>query len=245
MANPQGWFTCGDTAPRFKAPALDGSPAYSFDTVAGRHVLLLFFGSAGAEASSQALALVQRSRSLFDDERACFFGVTSDPADAGQGLIRQQLPGIRFFLDYGRRLSAAYRAVEGDVYKPYWLLLDPRLRVLGSYPIAEGEAAMRQLRECLANPFPDDLWAPVLSVPNVLDSDLCKQLIQLYQQHGGEESGFMRDVGGKTVLVSDPAHKRRRDFDIQDRRSQRCPHSRAQNTAKRFIPRARPIVNSR
>jgi predicted 2-oxoglutarate/Fe(II)-dependent dioxygenase YbiX/peroxiredoxin len=216
MANARGWLSPGDTAPWFKAPALGGSPTYSFDTVAGRHVLMLFFGSACPEGAARALALVQESRELFDDDRACFFGVTADREDAGQGRIEQQLPGIRFFLDYGRRLSAAFGALENEVYKPHWLLLDQRLRVLGSYPLAEGEAAIRQLRECMEEPFSGDQWAPVLPVPNVFEPALCRQLIELYEKNGGEESGFMRDIGGKTVLVTDPQHKRRRDFNVEE-----------------------------
>jgi predicted 2-oxoglutarate/Fe(II)-dependent dioxygenase YbiX len=53
-------------------------------------------------------------------------------------------------------------------------------------------------------------------VPNVFESELCKHLIGLYEENGGEESGFMRDVEGKTVLMRDPEHKRRRDFNIED-----------------------------
>src|SRR5688500_3315687 len=98
----------GDHAPWFKAPALSGSQSYAFDTVAGRHVLMLFFGTARDPRAAEALAAVQRHRNLFDDDRACFFGVTIDPEDAAKGRIAQALPGIRFFLDYQGKLSALY-----------------------------------------------------------------------------------------------------------------------------------------
>ncbi len=41
-------------------------------------------------------------------------------------------------------------------------------------------------------------------------------LIDYYDQHGGQESGFMREVDGKTVMVLDPSFKRRRDQEILD-----------------------------
>jgi len=41
-------------------------------------------------------------------------------------------------------------------------------------------------------------------------------LIGLYEQHGGKESGFMRDVDGKTVAIHDHGHKSRKDYTIED-----------------------------
>jgi predicted 2-oxoglutarate/Fe(II)-dependent dioxygenase YbiX/peroxiredoxin len=202
---------CGDPAPWFKAPAVGGRPDYAFDTVAGRHALLLFFDSAARPEVAQALAVVARHRALFDDLDASFFGVTGDVGDATAGRIGQMLPGIRFFLDPERKISAAYRAAA----EPVWVLLDPTLRVLATFPLDQGEQAIESLRtEIAARPL--DSWAPVLMVPNVLPLDLCEQLIAGYEENGGEASGFMREVDGKTVLVVDDQHKQRRDWDIED-----------------------------
>jgi len=205
----------GDAAPWFHAAALDGLPSYAFDTVAGRHVLMLFFGSTRIEAVREALALAQRRRDLFDDERACFFGITIDPEDATQKRIAQSLPGIRYFLDYDGAVSALYGARDGDNYRPHWLLLDPSLRVIGGWRLEEGERALAKLEASLPEAA-DDLWAPVLLVPRVLEPAMCAELIRRYEADGGEESGFMRDVDGKTRLLVDPRHKQRRDWNIDD-----------------------------
>jgi len=203
----------GDHAPWFRAAALSGSANYQFDTVAGRHVLMLFFGSARLDPSAAALATVGRHRALFDDRQACFFGIGVDPDDAAQGRIAQRLPGIRFFLDYDREASALYGAVDGADYRPHWLVLDPALRVIGRFALDEGEQAIALLRERIAA-LPEDQWAPVLCVPGVLEPQLCADLIRRYEENGGEPSGFMREVEGKTVLQVDPAHKQRRDWVI-------------------------------
>jgi predicted 2-oxoglutarate/Fe(II)-dependent dioxygenase YbiX len=104
--------------------------------------------------------------------------------------------------------------------RQFWLVLDPALRVLASVPFAENghEQVFRFLSEL---PRPDrfvgfEVFAPVLVLHSVFEPPLCRQLIGLYESHGGEESGFMRDVGGKTVMIRDPAHKRRRDHTIED-----------------------------
>jgi predicted 2-oxoglutarate/Fe(II)-dependent dioxygenase YbiX/peroxiredoxin len=205
----------GDHAPWFRAAALSGAPNYQFDTVAGRHVLMLFFGSARERPSAEALALAGRNRSLFDDKAACFFGVSVDPEDAARRRIAQSIPGVRFFLDHDREVSARYGAADGGEYRPYWLVLDPQLRVLGTFGIGEGEQAIALLRARIAAP-PQDLWAPVLRVADVLEPALCADLIRRYEADGGAPSGFMREVGGKTVLQVDPAHKQRRDWMIDD-----------------------------
>jgi predicted 2-oxoglutarate/Fe(II)-dependent dioxygenase YbiX/peroxiredoxin len=206
----------GEPAPWFRAEAIGGSPSYTFHTVAGRHVLMLFFGTAQEPEAAAALALVQRHRSLFDDDKACFFGITCDPADAGEARVAQSLPGIRFFLDSGGEISRLYGATAGDgAYRPFWLLLDPALRSLALLPLARGAEAMAALAAAAGQPL-GDAWAPVLSVPNVLEPDLCRRLIALYQEKGGEPSGFMREVEGKTVLLTDPDHKLRRDCQVED-----------------------------
>ncbi|MGZ8312592.1 MAG: 2OG-Fe(II) oxygenase [Allosphingosinicella sp.] len=208
----------GDHAPWFTAAALSGSPTYAFDTVAGRCVLMLFHGSAKPADCRKALELVTANRRLFDDLAACFFGVTIDPGDASASRIAQQLPGIRFFLDHDGAVSRLYGALGADnEYRPHWLVLDPGLRVLGRFAIDQGEQALRLLRASAAGTGSEtSTWAPVLLVPNVFEGELCRRLVALYDAHGGEDSGFMREVDGKTVMLLDPKHKRRRDHLIED-----------------------------
>jgi predicted 2-oxoglutarate/Fe(II)-dependent dioxygenase YbiX/peroxiredoxin len=208
-----GW---GEPAPWFRAQALDGNPHYAFDTVAGRHVLMLFLGNARHPLSVNALAVVQEHRQLFDDVSACFFGVTTDRQDATGRTIAQLIPGIRFFLDYDGAVSDLYGARSGAEYHPHWLLLDPALRVLGRFPVDRGKEAVATLRSEISKAAPEQEFAPVLIVPRVFEPDFCARLIEAYASDGGQDSGFMRDVGGKTVLVHDHAHKRRRDAEIAD-----------------------------
>lgn len=207
----------GDAAPWFRAPAFQGSPTYAFDTAAGRPALLLFFGSAKTKPSVKALALVQANRALFDDVHTCFFGITCDPGDAAERRIAQQIPGIRFFLDFERKISRLYGAVpdaESAAYLPHWLLLDRALRVVERFDIEAGEQAIAALAAEAGRAPPDQ--APVVTVPRVFEPALCRELIALYEKDGGAESGFMREVDGKTVLMTDPGHKQRRDYEIED-----------------------------
>src|SRR5690349_7390709 len=148
---------------------------------------MLFFGSAANAAAQGALAALQTQRNLFDDRKTAFFGVTIDPSDAAENRISPQLPGIRFFLDHDRRVSQAFGAADAapsPAYRGHWLLLDRTLRVRGRFPLSEGPAALDAFaRLAIASPLPD--WAPVVAVPDVLEPQLCRRLIDLYEADGG------------------------------------------------------------
>jgi predicted 2-oxoglutarate/Fe(II)-dependent dioxygenase YbiX/peroxiredoxin len=219
----------GEPAPWFTA-ASSASLAFSFDTVAGRYVVLAFLGSSTLDESRRALEAVLANRALFTDEKLSFFGVTADARDRDAGRCRQMLPGIRYFWDTDLAVARRYGAVDADAvpgaagiaYRAHWLVLDPFLRVLAAFPFdAEGrhvEKVMALLREL---PPVDlhagaELTAPVLILPRVLEPELCRRLIRYYEAHGGQESGFMRDVDGRTVAIADHAHKRRSDCLIAD-----------------------------
>jgi peroxiredoxin/predicted 2-oxoglutarate/Fe(II)-dependent dioxygenase YbiX len=218
----------GDPAPWFHADSTS-NPRYAFDTAAGRYIVLCFLGSAGDPSAVAALQAVAANRKQFDDQRACFFGVTVDAADRETGRLRESLPGIRFFWDFDRAICKAYgatpREADGSGNVPvrrFWVVLDPTLRVLKIFPFrpdGSDRAAVFAYLEDLPGPemFAGlNLQAPVLFLPNVFEPELCHKLIELYKANGGQESGFMREAAGKTIAVTDASHKRRRDYNIEE-----------------------------
>jgi len=217
----------GDPAPWFRQ-ASTSNPRYNFDTAAGRYIVLCFYGSAAGEPGTGALRLIASQRQRFDDTNIAFFGVSNDPVDMNEGRVREALPGIRFFWDFDGSVSRLYGAVplEGEegpaIVRPIWFVLDPLLRVLAAIPFQHNGADREQLVDVLDRLPPvsrfagADLQVPVLMLPNVFERELCNQLIAMYEADGGRESGFMREVDGKTVSVHDYGHKRRRDYDITD-----------------------------
>jgi len=217
-------LTVGDPAPWFRqrSPA---NPSYIFDLAAGRYILLCFFGSAGDAAGRAAVDAVLAQGERFDDRRLAFFGVSTDPADEQEQRVAERIPGIRYFWDFDRGVSRMYGASPKDnseAYRRTWFLLDPTLRVIAAIPFAADGSDRASVFALLDKLPPPALYAgfavqaPVLILPNVFEWGLCRKLIELYEQHGGRESGFMREVDGKTVLRTDPAHKRRKDTIIAD-----------------------------
>lgn len=225
----------GEPIEWFHAASLNGPADYSIDIAGGRPVLMLFFGSAAHPVAAEALAKVRARRPLFDDVRASFYGVTVDPGDAAEQRIALELPGIRYFLDYDRAVSRRFFAAgDQGQYMPFWLLLDRTLRVVAEFPIREGDAALAALEALATAPAMPD-WAPVLMVPNVLEPEFCRTLIDLYDADGGHESGVMREVEGRTKLVLDAAFKVRRDFLVPD-------GPLAQQLLARLVRRLTPMV---
>jgi predicted 2-oxoglutarate/Fe(II)-dependent dioxygenase YbiX/peroxiredoxin len=207
----------GEPAPLFSAPT-DGIAAYSLDVVAGRHVVLMAFGSLDLDACAKAHAEVLARRGLFDDRRALFFGITADRADRIDRGLRNAAPGLRYFDDFDLRVMRLYGLVRGDSLQPAVFLLDPMLRVIAAEPVEATGAVLDQLEAALAaeTAATDAGFAPVLEIPRVFEPTFCAELIAYYRNSQSEESGFAVEADGRTVNRADPRFKRRRDVTIQD-----------------------------
>ncbi len=221
-------FVIGDPAPLFAAPTHTTHP-FQFGAAAGRLVIVSFMGQARHPDHSSLHTELARLRTVFDDERFCFFGVSMDPADFAPGGLVEDLPGIRWFNDASGEVSRLYGALretdaQASDYQPFSLLLDQRLRVLAQLPLRDGgleNHLARLLSAGLALPAfdaaaPAARQAPALMVPRVFEPGFCAQLVRYYRGAGAEDSGFMRDQDGKTVGVYDYTTKRRLDCGIDD-----------------------------
>ena len=219
----------GDPSPWFHARTIH-NPRFAFDTVGGRYIVLCFLGSVAAPRSRTALgAVLSRSR-FFNDETASFFGVSVDPSDETENRLTHRIPGYRFFLDFDKALSRLFGAAPKEPtsvagvaeMRNLWVVLDPMLRVSAVIPFTEDKSDIPALLAYLdALPPPSrfigfPVQAPILVLPNVFEPEFCSELIARYERNGGEESGFVREANGKTILVHDHSHKRRKDYLIED-----------------------------
>ncbi|MGH6966776.1 MAG: 2OG-Fe(II) oxygenase, partial [Phenylobacterium sp.] len=214
LLSPLPPLSVGEFAPWFSAPA-PNHPDFNFNTSAGRYVLLAFLPPPGA-ARDRAMAAFDARAHLFDDRKLTCFMVLRDAASIAAAQNRDR--GLRWFFDPEGKVSRLYGALTPQgTEAPFWLLLDPFLRVLDSVPIGE---EIRIFKEIEALPEVSEhagapLYAPVLIAPRIFEPEMCKRLIAYYDADGGAPSGVMRDVDGKTVGVLDD-FKRRRDVTITD-----------------------------
>jgi peroxiredoxin/predicted 2-oxoglutarate/Fe(II)-dependent dioxygenase YbiX len=221
VGDPAPWFTQNSTS----------NPEFHFDTVAGRYVVLCFYGTASDQVGRTALESFQEQhRSLFDDDKIAVFGVSSDPSDQAEGRARQILPGIRHFWDFGGKVGRLYGALPDNAepgrgpvaLRRFWMVLNPTLRIRAIFPFREDGGDREEVMAYLRALPPVDRFAgfeipaPVIVIPDVFEPALCRHLIDLYERHGGQESGYMREVEGKTVGTVDRSHKSRKDHTIAD-----------------------------
>ncbi|HEY2069587.1 MAG TPA: 2OG-Fe(II) oxygenase [Rhizomicrobium sp.] len=234
----------GDPAPWFHQRS-SGNPRYVFDTAAGRHIVLCFFMTSRDGQSRAALQEVAKHRQLFDDANISFFGVTLDPKD--ETTLKESMPGIRFLWDFDGSVSRLYGALPTDSTngepnvpaRRFWMVLDPTLRVTAVFPFQPEGGEFKDVFGFLQMlPKPEmfagvSLQAPVIYLKDVFEPEFCRKLVGLYETHGGTESGFMREVDGKTVHILDRMHKSRADYLIDDEALIKETQSRVQ---RRILP---------
>lgn len=244
-------LTAGDAAPGF-TQASTSNPRYAFDTAAGRYLVLCFLGRASDPHAAAALAAVHARPDLFDDHHASFFGVSVDPEDESQGRLASRIPGYRHFWDFDQSVTRRYGLVAPEpdpatgrpVLARQWVIIDPTMRVISTIPFRKDQADIGQALALLqALPPPHlhtgtEIMAPVLFLPRVFEPEFCRHLIGLYEAQGGEESGFMRQVDGRTVGVYDHALKSRKDYTIEDRSLIAAIQARF---ARRILPEIRKV----
>lgn len=232
----------GEPAPTFIGKT-DTSPRYTFDSAAGRWLVLMLAASTSLPVVRDALAKLARVRPLFDDHHAAFFGVVAQ----AEPQAKTQLPGVRWFIDDDLAISKAYGAASIDAkpgpsirYRPMLYLLDPQMRLFAIRPADQIDAFIDEFK---ALPEPDlhggaPSQAPVLIAPRVFEPELCRRLIDAYEGGDHAESGFMREIGGKTTHILDPDFKRRRDHNLID---QALIQEARRRVTRRLVPQIRKV----
>jgi predicted 2-oxoglutarate/Fe(II)-dependent dioxygenase YbiX len=200
-------LTLGEPAPWFRAqtPAM---PDFTFDSVAGRFILLAFL-PVEREARQQMVQALAAQRALFDDARLSAFVISRDVEAIASA---PDMRGLRWIPDSGGAITGQFGLPgDADELSRAWLLLDPTLRVLTWAAMSGTESLFRRLG---ALPAPGDhagvtLSAPVLMAPRIFEPELCQQLIALHQTGETTFTGVMRDAGDRTAYVMDELKKRR------------------------------------
>lgn len=214
----------GEPAPWFQAPTAENKN-FCFDTMAGRRVVLCFFGEMQALPLQLLLSTLQSALAQNGRPVCTFFGVGT-AGDGSQAVLFERMVRDGYlFLDVDRTVSELYGVTPTDGHaatsEVTSFVLDERLRIVGVIPWAGDSVKHAEELLTALHTLPmeiPDTPAPVLAVPRIFEPELCKRLIEYYERHGGETSGFMRDVDGQTVLMHDPRHKRRKDRTIDDHR---------------------------
>ncbi len=239
-----------EPAPWFVA-ATDRNPHFTFSSLGGRPVALVFHGSAQTPEGGALVAALKTlaARHPGSDGAPVYCAVSFDPRDGADPAAREEtrrLPTYIRFHDPDLALGKLYGLLPPEArpgampeWQPVSFVLDERLRIYGvlqNLPAAEHLAALQRLLAALprpGGPIRQEGWAPVLAVPRIFEPALCRRLIDSYETGGGRPSGFMRDRDGRTIGVLDETFKRRRDSTIEEAALRQACRARI---ARRLVP---------
>jgi peroxiredoxin len=216
---PQYPVQIGDPAPWFSASSGSGPEPVAFDELAGRVILLFFFGAAAQPDVATTLSSLDPSSEIFDGDRFLFLGVSHDPDDFAQERVPNQIGHI-YLLDASDDAARRYGvgATSTSVFRPTAFLLSPALQILDIIPFDKPEDFVRRsasaLRALLTR-YPSEQNVPMIVAPNVFDLGFCRQLIDLYDAAGGRELGAI-EKNGKIVERFDQQLRKRLDYYVAD-----------------------------
>ncbi len=235
MNAPQRILGFGEPLPLVHLPS-SRNPSFALGSMGGRYVLLCIALDLQHAETQAAIAAMGAKR--FDEGVRVAALLTGAP-DAEQNPDVAALAQTNVVLfDTAHDLIFAGGLATPDDGPGRWVLFDPSLRLLGSWPMAYTAQALDSLERA---PSPDahagvPLHAPVLIVPRVFEPAFCRTLIDYYDANGGKPSGTTRENdAGKTYTALDPAFKRREDCQIEDA-------SLRQNAMQRVFWRLLPLI---
>lgn len=216
-------LTVGDPVPWFTLPSTS-SPTFHFDTVGGHFIVLFFFGSSSHSNSAYILQHFFEQQKRLTNLDIPFFGISIDSNDMPLRELVKNPTFFKLMWDFEGTVSRQYGVLqtngEAIVYQPTTFILDKTLRILQVFPVQDPQNHVEQVMQFLESlPAPEphqmaERQAPVLLIPRVFEPELCEYLIQLFDADGGEDSGFMREVDGKTIAIADHNFKKRRDLNL-------------------------------
>ncbi|HUB27184.1 MAG TPA: redoxin domain-containing protein, partial [Tepidisphaeraceae bacterium] len=220
---PAGPYVIGDWVGDFSLPTSAGKPV-KLSQFVGQAVVLLFFGgdAAGAPAATAACSALSQAHSKLAALNAPILAVRQtldslgDPSAASANWPTGDGLPFPLLLDTGGQLSNLYGAARARA-----VLVSTNGRIARIYePIDQAGLADRivgdlTLMATLEPPRVVHQQAPILLIPDVLPSDFCRKLIEVWETQGNQDSGFMVNQGDRTVGQYDYNNKIRRDHFIQ------------------------------
>lgn len=210
----------GGRVPNFTLPHVDGSNAMFYDRVTGGPVVMLVCASAGLPPARAAVEGLSERRDAFGRHGTEIFVVSGDDVEAHRQLAAMLGIEAHFLSDPKNEVRPGLLAGAGEQgLRTY--VLDPNQRILALIdngdPTHHADGALAALDARPAVPAPSHLTAaaPVLLLSNVLQPELCDELVARWQRdHAEGVVGVI--VDGRTVDQQVSTKKQSLDHGVTD-----------------------------
>jgi peroxiredoxin/predicted 2-oxoglutarate/Fe(II)-dependent dioxygenase YbiX len=214
----------GDPIHPFRLQNVDDQP-FDLTKHVGRYIVLFFFVDSRSAECREQVAAFNILHEQFLQHQATVVGIGVDPADVHKAMAEELGLRLPVVSDTTGAVCIAFGAARPEPAhdRPtvsvgrMAVLIDTTFRIARIYeqlpPADYAAQALADLAAMATRERPRQLLqhAPVLIVPNILPPNVCEELMRVWEQQGNEDSGFMRQVDGKTVGAIDYNHKIRRD----------------------------------
>lgn len=213
----------GDRVPDFLLPDKDGDGKFLYVEVHGRPIVIFLARSLSDPGLRKKLAGFERLGTRGDEARVHCFVITQDGAETLSAIPEaREFPGTILIDRHGVSAKAFGIPWERLGTGSLTYVLDPNQRVLAVYdgecvnPADQAAGFLEGLRLFSESLQPQDL-APVLMIPRVFEPELCRHLIEVFNEQGFHETGTVTVKNGKRLQQVDHAMKKRFDHIIEDR----------------------------
>jgi|GEM_PF-1187682 predicted 2-oxoglutarate/Fe(II)-dependent dioxygenase YbiX len=234
MSNSPKYLAAGDRAPNSTGITAEGA-VYASESQSGRAVAMILCRNLDVPELIPLLGALSAQADEFSSREVDLVAMIGEDVSRVLGFkiehpSRVTLIGaLDTFLEQNAVKGKLPEVMKGspkdfmerigfESKKPEILILDRNQRVAGRIvPDSVENMVAQTLAVVKALPFetPRDIFAPapVLILHNLLDPDLCEELIEMHKADGGSESpSLMRDEQGRPGHKVDHRLKKRRDF---------------------------------
>lgn len=221
-------FSSGDPAPLFSLSDHTGKYFVSKSNV-GSPLLLLLHGSEALAANREILNAFESAWPEFQQAGIKIVSISPDSPEQRAAFLETNPLSFRCLSDPGYTVGEEFGLIDVDplddeLNMPFTVaLLNQNLLVLdmyGPFGVEHIPGMLELVKARCPNPSPiivtDSYTPPILLIPNVFDQQNCRDMIEVWDKQGNQESHFMRSEGERTYGVVDHQVKIRRDHFIRD-----------------------------
>ena len=180
----------------------------------GAPTVLLFFGTIETNEMWDTLVWFSNELNKQVQEKISLFAVNRNIPATNKGVADER--GISFpILSDGDGSVSLFYGID-PIERMSVLVLGPNLRIVGSLQLSDRESSMERILSAIRGiprlePAEIIMQAPVLLVPDVLETEVCKDLIEVWRTQGNVETGVEHSSEGHRGDAVIPGSKNRRD----------------------------------
>jgi peroxiredoxin/predicted 2-oxoglutarate/Fe(II)-dependent dioxygenase YbiX len=211
----------------------------------GAPTVLFFFGKGESSEMWDTLLWFSKELNKSEQEKTSLFAVNRETPATNKGVADDRRISFPILSDGEGSVGSSY-GIEPDERMTV-LVLGPNLRIIEAHRLSDRESSMQRILSAIRGiprlePTEIVMQAPVLLVPEVLEKEVCKHLMEVWRTQGNVETGVEYSSEGHRGNAIIPGSKHRRDHVVTNEALLRELTSRV---GRRLMPEIRKAFSFR